>query len=64
MRESSPPARGGCRDSSQAADRIRPSLANSDGSTWNPPGSEIQALAPLTDWPTASTASSSSSETP
>ena len=52
------------RDSSHAANRIRPSLANSDGSTWKPPGSAIQAFAPFTDWPTASTASRSSSDRP
>jgi hypothetical protein len=41
------------------------SLANSDGSTWNPPGRLIQACAPLTTLPSGlSTATRPSSPTP
>jgi len=40
-------------------------LANSDGSTWNPPGSEIHAFAPLTSEPSGvSTASRASRVAP
>ncbi len=43
----------------------RPSLANSDGSTWKPPGRLIHALAPFTELPSGvSTASRASSATP
>ena len=53
------------RDRIQAVPRTSPSLANSDGSIWNPPGSAIQAFAPLTRCPAGlSTASSSSSDKP
>ena len=42
----------------RASIRIIPILAYSDGSTWNPPGSEIQECAPLTMVPSGvSTAS-------
>ena len=42
-----------------ATTRMSPSFAYSDGSNWNPPGSEIQECAPLTVLPSGvSTASS------
>jgi hypothetical protein len=45
--------------------RTSATLANSDGSIWNPPGTEIQACAPLTCAPSGdSTASRPSSVTP
>ncbi len=49
------------RDSSHAADRTSPSLANSDGSIWNPPGSAIQAFAPFTLCPAGESTASSNS---
>ena len=45
--------------------RISATLANSDGSTWNPPGREIHAWAPLMSEPTGvSTASRASTHPP
>jgi hypothetical protein len=44
---------------------ISATLANSDGSTWNPPGREIHAFAPLTSEPSGeSTASRASRVAP
>ena len=58
-----PPSPSGLSISAQIS--TRPSLANSDGSTWNPPGRLIHALAPLTDEPSGlSTASRASSVSP
>ncbi len=48
-RPSTAPQRGWLNTVAMA--RISTTLANSDGSTWKPPGRSIQARAPLTSWP-------------